>query len=128
MPNKAFFSKFIKLDKFEGADFKYDNIICKSQCKNTEVTHFWSQIWRFLFLHQLYNKTNSRTQISNMNIVISNSSLKIRKSVIFGPKFRHSCSRNFEIRQSRVVGFKYDNSIFKFHPKNMQIRYFWFQI
>ena len=47
----------------------------------------------------------------------SYSSTKILKSGIFGTKFRHSCSRNFAIRQIRSVGFQYDNSIFKFHPQ-----------
>ena len=49
-----FFHKFLQLEKFEGADFKYDNSILKiiSQkypnkaflVKNTQIRHFWSQI------------------------------------------------------------------------------------
>ena len=47
-----FFWKFCKLDKCEGADFKYDNIIFKFQSKNTKIRHSWSQIQAFSFLHQ----------------------------------------------------------------------------
>ena len=36
-------------DKFQGADFKHDNIIFKFQSKNTWITHFWTQILGFLF-------------------------------------------------------------------------------
>ena len=42
----------MQLDKFEGADFKYNNIISKFQPKNTQIWHFWSQIYGFLMLHQ----------------------------------------------------------------------------
>ena len=50
--NKAFlvtnlgifvFRKILQLDKFEGADFKYDNTFFKFQSKNTQIRHFWFQ-------------------------------------------------------------------------------------
>ena len=43
-----FLPKVLQLDTFEGADFKYDNIILKFQCKNTQIRHFWSQNKGFL--------------------------------------------------------------------------------
>ena len=52
-PNKAFllpnldifiFHEILQLDKFEGADFKYDSVIFKLQPKNTRIRDFWSQI------------------------------------------------------------------------------------
>ena len=49
-----FFREIFQIDKFEGADFKYENSFFKTlpqKCPNqaflfkeTQVTHFWSQI------------------------------------------------------------------------------------
>ena len=49
-----FFQKILKLDKFESADFKYENnsfkIVAQNYkimgflMKNTQITFFWSQI------------------------------------------------------------------------------------
>ena len=49
-----FFGKILQIDKFEGADFKYDNRFFKILAqkypikafwvKNTQIRHFWSQI------------------------------------------------------------------------------------
>ena len=39
-----FLRKIQELDKFEGADFKYDNIFFKFQHKNTQIRHIWSEI------------------------------------------------------------------------------------
>ena len=46
------FCKILQLDKFEGADFKYDNIVFKFHSKSTQIRYFWSQILEFLVLHQ----------------------------------------------------------------------------
>ena len=104
---------------------------------------FGSKFKDFYFCTKLCNKTNSRTLISNTIKMFSNSSAKIRKSGIFGPKFRYfSLFSRFFIFFSRFLllhqilqqgkfedaDFKYDNSIFKFHLNNTQIRYFWSQI
>ena len=42
-PNNAFFRKILQIDKLEGTDLKYDNIVLKFQPKNTQIRHFWSQ-------------------------------------------------------------------------------------
>ena len=41
------------LDKFEGADFKYDNIFFKFQRKYTQRGHFWSQIEAYFFFPEI---------------------------------------------------------------------------
>ena len=46
------FRQNLQLDKFEGANFKYDNSFFKYQPKSTQIRHFWSEIQGFLFLHQ----------------------------------------------------------------------------
>ena len=53
IPNKAFlvsnldivvfFRKILQIDKFEGADFKYDSF-SKFYLKNTQIKYFWSQV------------------------------------------------------------------------------------
>ena len=48
----SFFHEILESDKFQGADFKYDNIIFKFQPKNTRITHFWSHIFGLSFIHQ----------------------------------------------------------------------------
>ena len=62
-PNQAFlvpnleiliFDENLKLNKFEGADFKYDNIGFKRQRKNTQIRQFWSQILALFFLHKIF--------------------------------------------------------------------------
>ena len=48
-----FFRKILKLEKFEDAAFKYDNIVFKFQPKTTQIKHFWFHIQalfvRFIF-------------------------------------------------------------------------------
>ena len=58
-----FFRKILQLDKFEGADFKYDNSIFKILAqkypnkaflvKNSQIRHFWFQIQAFLFFRKI---------------------------------------------------------------------------
>ena len=38
-----FFGKILQLDKFEGADFKYDNNLLKLLPVSNHIRHFWSQ-------------------------------------------------------------------------------------
>ena len=84
-------------------------------------TKFFSRFF-FFFCTKLCNKTNSRTEISNMIIVFSNSTLKIHKSDMFGPRcknfyftpnvgIRQIWGRWFQIRQwlFRTAVRKYSN-------------------
>ena len=83
-----FFPVSLELDKFEGADFKYHNIIFKFQPKNTQIKHLGPKFKDFYFCTKLCKKTNSKTLISNVTKIFSNSSRKIPKSDIFGPKLK----------------------------------------
>ena len=87
----CFLVKFCNQTNSRGADFKYDNIVFKSQPKNTYIRDFWAQIQAFLFLHEIINQTHLKELISNMTILFSSSSPKIPKSGIFGPECRHFC-------------------------------------
>ena len=48
----SLFHDILQLEKFEGADFKYDNSFIKFQPKNTQIRHFWSQMQPFLFFSE----------------------------------------------------------------------------
>ena len=69
----------LQQDKFEDADFKYDNDIFKVQLKNLKQHIFDPKFKDFLFLLQLSNETNLRELILNMAILFKNSSLKTPK-------------------------------------------------
>ena len=59
-----FFPQILQIDKFQGADLKYDNSIFNilpqkytnkaHLAKNTQIGHFWSQIFAFLFFLQTF--------------------------------------------------------------------------
>ena len=128
-PNKAFlvpnldisfFHKILHLDKLEGADFKYDNIFFKFQPKNIQIRHLWSTIQGiYVVFMKFCNQTNSRvlisnvaivflkfqsnqtnSRISNMAIVLSNYSPKIRQLGIFIPRFKDfQFAPNFATKQ-----------------------------
>ena len=55
---------------------------------------------------------------------------KIPKSGIFDPKFSHFCfsAKTLLLDKFQVGDFKCHNIVFKFQPKNIQIRPFWSQI
>ena len=47
VPNLGIFvfcRKVLQLDKFDGADFNYDNSFLKLSPKSTQISHFWSQV------------------------------------------------------------------------------------
>ena len=82
------FQEVSQLDKFEGAKFKYNNIIFKFHPKDTHRGIFDLKFNDFYFYAKLNAKTNSRTLASNMKIIFSNSSSIIQKSDIFSPQFK----------------------------------------
>ena len=82
------FHEVSQLNKFEGAEFKYNDIIFKFHPKDTHRGIFDLKFNDFYFYAKLNAKTNSRTLASNMTIIFSNFSSKIRKSGIFSPQFK----------------------------------------
>ena len=107
------FSRNFAIRQILGVDYKQENIFFQILAKNTQRRHFWCQMQIFLFFSRnffhdfcfctkLCKNTNSRTQISNMAKVFSNSIPKTRKSNIFGPKFKDFYfAQNVAIRQIR---------------------------
>ena len=121
----------LQQDNFKDAHFKYDNSIFKFQPKNTQITHFWSQIQALLVFHEILQLERFGVLISNMTILLSNSSLKYPNNAFLVPNLGiFVFSRNFfsrflflhqTLQQNKFedADFKQDNSVFKFHPKNM---------
>ena len=87
-PNKTFlvlnlaffvFWEFLQIGIVEGADLvRVMTILSNSSPKISKSDIFGSKFKHFSFCTELCNKTNSRKLISNMTIVFSNSSPKIR--------------------------------------------------
>ena len=84
-----FSSNFIKLDKFEGADFKYDNSFSKFQSKDTQI----GQFWHFHVFMKFTKSDKFEVLISNMTSSFSSSSPKILKSGTFSPKLKNFCTK-----------------------------------
>ena len=122
--------EILQLVKFEGANFKYDNIDFKFQLKNTLITYFGPRFRDFYFYTKLCNKTISRELISNMTILFSNSSPKRPELRFFGCKFKDFYfSTSFYCKaNSRKLISNMRIFVFKFQPKNTQISHFWSQI
>ena len=82
VPNFGIFvpSQNLQLDKFEGADFKYENNFLKLYPKNTQIGQLWSHflllLLSLLFFSIFSISINSRALISNMTLAFSNFSLK----------------------------------------------------
>ena len=70
------FQEVSQLDKFEGAKFKYNDILFKFYPKDTQRDIFDLKFNDFYFYAKLNAKTNSRTLASNMTIIFSNSRIQ----------------------------------------------------
>ena len=100
-------------DKFEGADFKYDNSFLKFQSKNTQIRHFWSQIQVFLFLFAKFsNQTNLR--VPKKAFLIKNTQIRHFWSQIQAFLFFREI---LQLDKCEGVDFKYYNVAFKSQPK-----------
>ena len=130
-------SKILQLDKFQGSELKYDNIVLKFQFKILKKAILVPNLGIFIpkFRHCHYftkcsNEINSKVLISNMTIIVSK----------FQPKniqIRHFWSqiqaflfflKILQLDKFEGTGLKYNNIVFKFQPKNTEIWHFWFQI
>ena len=86
--NFLFFREILQLGKFEGADLKYNYVLFKFQPKKYPNKSF---LVRNLGIFA-FSRNFAIRQIrgcSNIAILFSNSSPKLPKSGIFGPKFRN---------------------------------------
>ena len=81
----SLFQDILQLDKFEGADFKFDNIFFQIPAQKYPNHTFLVQNLDFFFLRKICNQTNLRVLISNMTIVFSNLQPKNTKIRHFWP-------------------------------------------
>ena len=116
-----FSPEILQSDKFEGADFKYDNIIFKFQSKKYPNQAFLVPNLRIFFGTKLCNKTNSRRLISNMRKIFSNSSPKVPKSRVF------SSNSTPKIHKSGIFIPKFKDFYFVPNAAIRQIWGHWFQ-
>ena len=123
----CFFRKTLELEKFQGADFKYDNSFSNFYPENTEIRHFWGRIETKKFFRKIlhfikfdvsyFKSHNSFSKFEPKGT--PNKALLIPGLGIF------VSSPNFTKRQIWASSFKYDDSFLKFYPQNTQTRHFW---
>ena len=77
--------------------------------KNAQIRHFWSQIYRFFFLHKTLKIDKFKTVDSKMTIIFLNSSPKIPDIRQFWSQFK----RNLFLRQTLEFN-KFDAAVFKY--------------
>ena len=87
----SFFNEILQLDKFEGADFKYDNIAYKLQSKYLQVRRFWYQIYAFFIFSRILQLDKVESSNFKYDNVFKFEHKKIAKKGIFVPKFRNFC-------------------------------------
>ena len=80
------FCKILQLDKFEGVDFKYENITSSPKILKSSI--FGPKFKDFYFYTKLCNKTNSRTLISNVKMVFQNCCPKDPNKALLVPNLR----------------------------------------
>ena len=98
----CFFCESLQLDKFEAANFKYANNFFKFQPESTQISHI------------CYN--------SFFLILAKNTQMRYFWSQIQPFLLFHEI---LQLDQFEDADFKFDNSFFKFYPKNSPYKVFW---
>ena len=70
---------FVSSQKFDGADYKYDNSFLKMEPKNIQIRHFWSQIKIFMFFRKILQVDKFKNADFKFDNSFWNSSSKIPK-------------------------------------------------
>ena len=117
-----FFYKVLLLDKFASADFKYDNNFLKFYSKITQMRDFLCQIKAFLFFQKFLKLDMWQCYLQIPTQDYPNKAFLVPNLRVF------IFAINFATRQIQKTDLKYDESVFKFQPKNNQIRHFCSQI
>ena len=78
----------INLDKFDGADFKDDNIIFRFHPKHTQIKHFWPKLSAYLFFSKVLLLDKFKGADFKYDNITFNIQPKTTKKI---PKFRHFC-------------------------------------
>ena len=134
-----FFHKIVQIYKFEGAEFKYSNsffTILYQKCpnkaffvKNTQISHFGSEIEAFLFFHEVLQRDKFEITDFKYGKIVSKFMSKKYKSGIFCSKYRHFCFFVKFCKQTNLTVLISNMRILflNFCPKNTQIRHFLFK-
>ena len=122
------FYKSLLLQKFGGADFKYQNSSLKLQPKNIQLRSVSSQIYAFSFFAKLSNQTNLRVLILNVPIVFfkflsNNTQIRYFPSLIYTFLFFHKI---LPIGKFEGADLKYDIRFFKTLARKYPIKIFFF--
>ena len=92
VPNLGIFfffgQNFVIRQIFQGAGFKYDNIVFKFQLKTKQMQHIWSQIQAFSLFHEILQIDKFKGAYFKYENIIFKFQPKNTSSRIFGPKFK----------------------------------------
>ena len=134
------FCEILLLDKFEGADVKYDKIVFNFQSKNTQIKLFWSQIQSFLFFREIlqigkfegadfkYDNSlfkNSCRKYRNKAFLVKSTQIKLFWSQIQAFLFLYKVLQSHKFEGA---DFKYQDCFLKFQPQNTLTKHFWSEI
>ena len=136
----------LQFEKYECADFKYDDSFSKLQPINTQIKHFCPKFEIFLFCTKLCILTNSKVLISNITIAFFKSQLSntyqrhwppIWRVFCFSRTFafwqiwgywfqeiRNQCKKHCTLKNLRILISNMVIFFFKFPPKKAQIKHF----
>ena len=123
-----FLFKIFQFDKFESWDFKYGKSCLKFYQKNTQITHFWSQIYTVLYFCKIlqFDKAVGAEIKYGNNYFESLLQKYLNKAFLFGNFGIFVFSEKFGIRQIWGRCFQIWQYSWKFVPKkNTQIRHIW---
>ena len=131
-----FFRKILQIDKFKGADFKYDNSFLKILAQNyPRKTFLVPNLAIFIISRNFAHKILQLDQYEGADFKFNDKFLKfwLKNTQIryFWSKFKHFCfffHKIFQLDKFKDANFKYDNLFFKFQLENTQIRRFCFLI
>ena len=102
-----FFHEILQLDKFEGADFKYDNSFLKFQPENNQIRHFCSQVLAFSISHDIFQLDKFKGADFKYDNSCFKFQPKILKYGIFSPNLRiFIFAPNFATTQIRGCWFE----------------------
>ena len=112
------FYKVLQLNKFAGADFKYDNSFLKFLPKITQIRDFLCQIKAFLFFQKMFKLDMWQYYLQIPTQDYPNKAFLVPNLRVF------IFALNFATRQIEKTDPKYDKNVFKFQSKNKQFRHF----
>ena len=110
-----FLRKILQLDKFEGANFRYENSFLKFQPENTQIRHFWSKMQAFSLFHEILQLGKSEGADSKYDNIIFKFQPKTTQVRLFWSQIQVFLVLRKVLQLDKFVDadLNYDDSFFK---------------